>query len=58
LDYEGAVFVGGVKALSGNPFILGRIRVIRESACVRNVGESVWRRVGAIGCGETGYGGW
>ena len=52
------MFVGGVKASSGSPFILEIFPVNLESACVRNVGESVWRRVGAIGCGETGYGGW
>jgi len=58
LDCGGAVFAGGIKALLGSPFILGSFRVIRETACIHKVGESGKRRVGAIGCGETGYGGW
>jgi hypothetical protein len=52
------VFVVGIKALSGSPFTLGRIRVIRETACIRKVREIGKRRVGVIGCGETGHGKW
>ena len=50
------MFVGGVKALSGSPFMLEIFPVNLESACVRKVRESRKRRVGVIGCGETGHG--
>jgi hypothetical protein len=58
LDCDGAVFAGGSNALSGSLVILGRLRGILESAIVRIDGVSGKRRVEAIGCGETVYGGW
>jgi hypothetical protein len=35
--------------------MLGGFRAIRKTARVRKVGESGKRRVGVIGCRETGY---
>ena len=52
------MFVGGIKALSGSPFMSGRFPVYLESACIRIVRANGGRRVGMIDCGETGYGEW
>jgi hypothetical protein len=52
------MFVGGIRALSGSLYVLGGFRAIRKTARVRKVGESGTRRVGEMGCGETGYGEW
>jgi hypothetical protein len=48
------VFGGGVKALSGSPFIPGGFPVNREHACGHIVRESGRRRVGVIGRREAG----
>ena len=58
MDCDGAVFVGGIKALLGSPFISGRFPVSLKSASVHIVGESGVRRAWVIGGGETRYGEW
>ena len=49
------MFAGGVSALSGSLYMLVGFRAIRKTERVRIDGESGERRVGVMGCGETGH---